>query len=348
MLRFLLTKLFKKREKMKGDDVKPFLDHLEDLRGTIFKMALTLVVAVSICFIWNSEISYLLQHPLRVNGLNPGDVLMAIDVIGPFMSSLTVSFYVGFSAAFPLMAYFLGQFVLPAMTDREKKYALPALVVGFALFLAGTAFCFYQIIPGVIKFLAEWSIKSNIKVQYAVGNYYKLVALMSVVFGLLCQIPVIMISLHGIGIVSYKWISSTRSYGYAGILVLCGVVSPAPDMLSLVMITLPIIFLYEVCIWVIYFLEKRKKPEDTSVALSVAPAAAAVAYGDSHSSPSTDNHAHSDPYYDDPSHYTDGHYHDDHYHREHPEPEPEKLPEEAPKPEDKPADKPAEGDKGRD
>ncbi len=323
MFRFLLTKLFSQREKMKGDDVKPFLEHLEDLRGTIFKMAATLVVAVSVSFIWNSQISDLLQYPLKVNGLVPADVLVAQDVIGPFMSSLTVSFYVGFAAAFPFLAFFLGQFVIPAMTDREKKYALPAIIVGFALFLGGAAFCFYEIVPGVIKFMADWSVKAHIKVQYAVGNYYKIVSLMCIIFGLLCQIPVVMISLHGVGIVTYKWISSTRTYGYTGILVLCGVVSPAPDVLSIVLITMPIIVLYEICIWVIYFLEKRKKPAEPAAIIAVAPIATSP-----YVEQSIEHH------YDDPSHYNDDHhYHDDHYHREHPEladepkPEPEVKPE---------------------
>ena len=314
MFRFLLTKLFSQREKMKGDDVKPFLEHLEDLRGTIFKMAATLVVAVSVSFIWNSQISDLLQYPLKVNGLVPADVLVAQDVIGPFMSSLTVSFYVGFAAAFPFLAFFLGQFVIPAMTDREKN---------FALFLGGAAFCFYEIVPGVIKFMADWSVKAHIKVQYAVGNYYKIVSLMCIIFGLLCQIPVVMISLHGVGIVTYKWISSTRTYGYTGILVLCGVVSPAPDVLSIVLITMPIIVLYEICIWVIYFLEKRKKPAEPAAIIAVAPIATSP-----YVEQSIEHH------YDDPSHYNDDHhYHDDHYHREHPEladepkPEPEVKPE---------------------
>ena len=345
MFRLLLSKLFTKREKMKGDDVKPFLDHLEDLRGTIFKMALTLVSAVAICFIWNKEIFYFLQRPLFVNGLNPQEVLVSQEVIGPFMASLSVSFYAGLIASFPLLIYFLGEFVMPAMTDKEKKYAMPAIIVGFILFVAGAAFCFYQIVPTMVKFLAQWGTERGIKTQYAVVNYFKLVTLMSLIFGLLCQIPVVMVSLHGIGIVTYEWIRNTRAYAYAGILVLCGVVSPAPDIPSLIMITLPIMALYEACIWVIFLLEKRKKPEVVSTLATVAPVAA-TPYGDVHS----DHHSghHDDPYHhddhahysDDPGHYNDGHYHDEHYHREHPElndkpaEEPEKKPEtESAKPE---------------
>ncbi len=347
MLRFLLTKLFTKREKMKGDDVKPFLDHLEDLRGTIFKMALTLVVAVSICYIWHKDVIHILQEPIIKAGFEPKKVLQLGGFTDAFMITLSISFYAGMVVAFPILIYFLGQFVLPAMTDKEKRMALPALIVGFILFLCGVTFAFKFIMPAVTKFMIGTAVDLDFLQNMQANSYFKTVALLCVIFGLLCQVPVVMVSLHGLGIISYAWIKSTRAYGYTSILVLCGIVSPTPDIPSLVLISLPIIGLYEVCIWVIYFLEKRKKPEDTSVAISVAPAAAAVAYGDSHSSPSTDSHAHSDPYYDDPSHYTDGHYHDDHYHREHPEPEPEKLPEEPAKIEEptKAEDKPSEGEK---
>ncbi len=333
MFRKLLGKLFEKREKMKGDDVKPFLDHLEDLRGTIFKMAAVLVSSVAVCFIWNKELFHFLQRPLFVNGLKPEEVLVSHDVVGPFMASLTVSFYAGLIIAMPLLIYFLGEFVLPAMTQREKKYAFPAIATGFVLFIAGAAFCFYQIVPAAVKFLSEWGLARGIKTQYAVGNYFKLVTLMSLVFGLLCQLPVVMVTLHGIGIITYEWIRNTRAYAYAGIVVLCGVVNPAPDIPSYVMLTLPIMALYEICIWVIFFLEKRKKPEEPPPpAVAVAPAAA-TQYGDAHSE------HHDDPYHhDDHDHYHDGHYHEDHYHHDHPEmnetpaAEPEKKADEEPKP----------------
>ena len=347
MFRFLLTKLFTKREKMKGEDVKPFLDHLEDLRGTLFKMALTMVSAVAVCFIWNRELFTFLQRPLRINGLNPDEVLVSQDVIGPLMASLSVSFYAGLVIAFPILIYFLGEFVLPAMTPKEKKYATPAISIGFVLFLAGAWFCFYHIVPTMVKFLSDWGIARGIKTQYAVMNYFKLVTLMSLVFGLLCQIPVVMVSLHGVGIITYEWIRSTRMYAYSSILVLCGVVSPAPDIPSLVMITMPIMALYEICIWVIYFIEKRRPKEIAEERPSIAPLAVTPYAA---AQPVTTEHEyHDDPYHHD-DHYNDGHYHDEHYKSEHPEayeepkPEPEVKAEEAPKPEPK-DEKPDEGAK---
>ncbi len=357
MIRFLLSKIFSNREKLKGDVIKPFLDHLEDLRWTIFKMAATLIAAMAICFTWHSEVFHFLQGPLRVNGLNPADVLVTQDVIAPFMSSLTLSFYAGIVVSFPVLLYFLGEFVLPAMTDRERKYTLPALGVGFLLFLGGAWFCFHYMVPAMIKFMAEYATKNGFKVQYGVGNYFKLVALMSIVFGLLCQIPVVMVALHGIGVISYQWIKTTRSYAYAGIVTLCFVVSPSPDIPSIVMFALPIMGLYELCIWVIWFLEKRRPVEPAEPPDKGGPSITAAATAP-YEPPA--NSGYDDPY-DHPDHYNDGHYHDEHYQREHseiadkpnetpetpPEVTTEPTPEPAPevKPEPKPEEKPPDGDK---
>lgn len=337
MFRFLLTKLFAKREKMQNEDVKPFLDHLEDLRGTLFKMAAALVTATLACGYWYQDIFKLLEWPLRLAGYDPHKVLFFGEFTGGFMIAITVSFYAGIVVSLPILMYFLGGFVMPAMTDKEKRYVVPALFAGFVLFLAGAAFCFSFIMPLATKFMVGFNSKLGAQEIVEAKSYFKTVALMAIVFGLLCQLPVVMITLHGIGIVSYQWIRSTRMYAYAGILTLCGVVSPTGDIPSLFMFSLPIMALHEACIWIIYFLEKRQKPPESTTVVSVAVAAAAMPYGDVRSD--HDSGHHSDPHHydepshlsDDPSHYNDGHYHDDHYHREHPELHDEAKPEPEPK-----------------
>jgi sec-independent protein translocase protein TatC len=263
MLASLLKFVFKKREETiaaasvarrdeDGEVVKPFLDHLEDLRWTIVKVVATLVISMGACFYWHSEIFKFLQQPLLINGYNPKEVLVTDSIVGPFMTSLSLSLYAGIAVSFPFLMYFLGEFILPALTKKEKRYVLPAIGVGFVLFLGGAWFCFSYIAPSVVKFMAEFAIKNEQKVQYTVKSYYGFISMMCIAFGLLCQLPVVMITLNGIGVVSYKWIASTRSYAITGIFVLCAVVSPSPDIGSLLMFAVPLIGLYELCIWIIW------------------------------------------------------------------------------------------------
>jgi Sec-independent protein secretion pathway component TatC len=227
MLYGFLKKLFKKREQGSGPDengdvVKPFLDHLEDLRWTIVKMMVTLVVGMAACFVFAHDIVKFLQWPIHQAGIAvagstadlpappPSDVTDAKDVPAaprnvttslidrlvtknllskeegnellnqarheeslartrveirsptPFnaiMAAIQISFYAAITLTMPLLLYFLGEFVMPALTHKEKRYTIPALGVGFFLFLGGIAFCFTQVMPGMLKFLHAYTAK---------------------------------------------------------------------------------------------------------------------------------------------------------------------------------------------
>jgi len=266
MLHSLLKKIFEKREeggnKENGDVVKPFLDHLEDLRWTIIKMVIVLVIAMSVCFVFNHELFYFLEQPLIRAGLVPKEVLRSGTVVGPIMSAFQLAFYAGITLSFPILMYFLGEFVLPALTRKEKRYILPALLVGFALFLGGAAFCFWQILPMMIKWLSDFSLKNGVAVLYDMKDYFGFVAHLCIAFGLLCELPVVMVTLNAIGIVSYKWLSGTRAYALTGVLVLCAIISPTPDLATLFILAAPIMLLYEACIWIVYYLDKRRAKQN--------------------------------------------------------------------------------------
>jgi sec-independent protein translocase protein TatC len=261
MLYRFLKKLFEKREERKkedGDVVKPFLDHLEDLRWTIIKMAIVLVISMAVCFFFAHELFYFLEQPLILAGLVPKEVLRSGTVVGPIMSAFQLSFYAGITLSFPILMYFLGEFVLPALTRKEKRYILPALLVGFALFLGGAAFCFWRILPMMIKWLSDYSLKNGVAVLYDMKDYFGFVAHLCIAFGLLCELPVVMVTLNAIGVVNYKWLAGTRAYALTGVLVLCAIISPTPDLATLFILAAPIMLLYEACIWIVYYLDKRR------------------------------------------------------------------------------------------
>lgn len=260
----LLSKIFQKREegsgpKQDGDLVKPFLEHLEDLRWTIIKMVITLFVMMIVCFVFAHDLFKFLEMPLIWAGLVPKEVLRSGTVVGPIMSAIQLSFYSSLTLSFPILMYFLGEFVLPALTMKEKKYIMPALVVGFALFLGGAAFAFTSIIPGMIKWLSDYSLKNGVAVLYDMKDYFGFVAHLCIAFGLLCELPVVMVTLNAIGIVSYKWLASTRSYAMALILIMAAVISPTPDIATLFILSAPIMALYEICIWVVWYLDRKRE-----------------------------------------------------------------------------------------
>src|SRR5260370_6241049 len=131
-----LQDIFKLGERPESETSKPFVEHLEDLRWTIVKMSITLVIAMIICFAFRSTLVRVLQAPLRDVGSQIG-TLKALGITDSIVISFHLAFYAGIVLSFPLLLYFIAEFVLPALTAIEKRFVLPAIFVSFALFLLG-------------------------------------------------------------------------------------------------------------------------------------------------------------------------------------------------------------------
>jgi sec-independent protein translocase protein TatC len=254
---FLLKKLFKMRDASHSDEVKPFLDHLEDLRWTLLKMIITLVTTMLFAFGFRKDIAALLSHPLVAV---VGDIQNALITTSPIESvtmSFTLSFYTGIVVAFPILFYFLAAFILPALTLKEKRYVLPAVGVGFGLFLSGVVLCYLYVLPATLRWLHE-DASAFARPSWTIREYYGFVTHLMIAVGLLCELPVVMVTLGAIGIISYEWMKSTRLYGYAAALILAGIISPTPDIFMLIVFALPIAALYELSIWLVWLMERRR------------------------------------------------------------------------------------------
>jgi len=254
----LLKKLFKMREQSSDEAVKPFLDHLEDLRWTIMKIAITLVAGMTLCFTFRHEVFEVLQYPLLLAGMNPKDFLIVTALPEVITVAITISFYAALVLSFPVLLYFLAQFILPALTQKEKRVVFPALGVGFALFLLGAACCFFYILPPTIQWLGNEADKLGIRGAYKLREYCGFVTHFVIGFGLLAELPVVTVVLNRLGVLSYKWLASTRAYAFMLILILAMIISPTPDVMMMLILAAPIVVLYEFCIWLIWFMEKSR------------------------------------------------------------------------------------------
>src|SRR5216110_3803196 len=146
-----LRDIFKFRDLPDSETSKPFLEHLEELRWTIVKMALTLGAAMIVCFAFRSTLVRVLQAPLHDVGSQIG-TLKALGITDSIVISFHLAFYAGIVVSFPLLLYFLAQFVLPALTAVEKRFLLPAIFVSFGLFLTGVLTAYYWLLPKTILF----------------------------------------------------------------------------------------------------------------------------------------------------------------------------------------------------
>lgn len=378
---FLLKKFFQLREKAHSDHEKPFLEHLEDLRICVSRIALTLLVAFILCFafhqhlfkvmqlpidrVWEDQIRQTLptqekEAPRPVNAetwqaaklieraasalheseratffksldnedlvfhvrmvaltravrelpesardgfiealeLNEesSEQLLAlikkspnpnIDVRGnlsqmsalkpteTFMLSMKLSFFAAIVISFPLLLMFILQFVLPGLHKHERRVLWPAMSIGFGLFLTGVLFAYFIVLPLALDFFQGWGDKMGVANDWRIGEYITFATQFTLLFGLSFELPVVVMALVKIGLLTYTTMSNTRSYAILGIFVAAAIITPTPDALTLSLMAGPMILLYEICIWLAWFDERKARKREEAEELERAERRAA-------------------------------------------------------------------------
>src|SRR5207245_9339186 len=232
-----LRDIFKFREVPESETSKPFLEHLEELRWMIVKMAITLASAMIVCFTFRSTLVRILQAPLRDVGSQIG-TLKALGITDSIVISFHLAFYAGIVVSFPLLLYFIAEFVLPALTAVEKRFLLPAIVGSFGLFLLGVVVCYAWLLPKTILFFFRDTQSLGWAPTWTVQQYYSFVTKFVLGFGLAFELPVVVLALVYFGLVTYKFIAGTWPYAIVLIFVLAGLIGLMPGLLSLVAIWL--------------------------------------------------------------------------------------------------------------
>lgn len=252
----VFDRFFKLREE--GDHAKPFLQHLEELRWMFIKMALTLFVSMGASLYFQRDLVNILQRPLHQIDPTLVSRLQNLGVTDPFTIAFQLAFYAGLVISFPLLLFYAAQFIVPALTRKEMKYIFPAIAIGFGLFLAGVCFAYFWVVPQTLEFFFNYSKSLNWVPTWTVREYFSFVTQMTISLGLAFELPVAVLVLVSIGILSYEFLSKTRPYAYVLVLVLAAVIAPTPDLLTFLSLGLPMCFLYEICIWIAWVIDRRR------------------------------------------------------------------------------------------
>jgi sec-independent protein translocase protein TatC len=253
-----LRDIFKFRELPESETSKPFLEHLEDLRWTIVKIAITLIAAMILCFAFRGTLVRIMQAPLHEIDQNLG-VLRALGITDSIVVSFHLAFYAGIVISFPLLLFFTAEFVLPALTVMEKKILFPAIGVSFALFLAGVLVCYFWLLPKTILFFFHDAESLGWAPAWTVQQYYSFVTRFTLGFGLAFELPVVVLVLVRFGLLTYEFMARTRPYAIVLIFILATIITPTPDVLTLIAMSLPMVVLYESCIWIAWFMKRRRE-----------------------------------------------------------------------------------------
>ncbi|MEO8206087.1 MAG: twin-arginine translocase subunit TatC [Chthoniobacterales bacterium] len=242
-----------------GDSAKPFLDHLEDLRTVLIKCLLTLGGFMVIGFIFRFQIAKFVQHPLVSAVPEGARNLQSLAVADAIMISFELAFYAGLIMAFPFLLFFLAEFILPGLTRAEKKAALPAALVGFALFIAGASFAYFGMLPPLLRWCYAQTVDMGWAPSWTVRDYYAIATQTIIGFGLAFELPVVIVLLAHIGLINTPQLRSFRPYALVLSFLLAGIIIQTTDLLVFVMVAMPIYLLYEISIIAAYFLIDKKK-----------------------------------------------------------------------------------------
>ncbi len=250
-----LQKFLKFRDER--DTPKPFLEHVEDLRGMVVRMALALGLCMILAFVFRGQLAAFVQAPLLA--VDPGrvDNLQSLGVADSMTISFKLAFYAGLVVSFPVLLYFLAEFVLPALSKKERRVVLLASIVGFGLFLGGAAFAFYAVLPAALEFFFQDAQMMQWRPTWTVGEYYSFTTQFVLAFGLAFELPVVVLALVKVGLLEHGQMQSTRPYAIVVIFLLAAVITPTPDIFTLILMGAPMVLLYEACIWIARWMERR-------------------------------------------------------------------------------------------
>ncbi|PTD24974.1 twin-arginine translocase subunit TatC [Sphingomonas fennica] len=240
------------------DDTKaPLLDHLIELRRRLLWSFAALGVAFALCLYFAKPIFAFLVQPLLKAGQGR---LIYTNIFEAFFVEIKVAFFSALMLAFPVVANQLWQFVAPGLYAKEKRALLPFLAFTPLLFIAGAAMAYYVAMPVALHFLLSYQGNIGGVSQEAlpgVGNYLDFVTKFIFGFGVAFLLPVLLMLLERAGIVTRTQLKSGRRYAIVGAFAVAAVLTP-PDVVSQLMLAIPLVLLYELALIAIWFTEKRR------------------------------------------------------------------------------------------
>jgi sec-independent protein translocase protein TatC len=272
------------KETPAGDEMT-FIEHLEELRWNVIRAVGAILVFTIIAFIFIEEIyDKIILAPSKpdfwtyrmlckiadftgAEGLciNKLDFeLQSREMAGQFTMALLSSVIIGLLFAFPYSFWEVWRFIKPGLKPAERKVSRGAVFYVTFLFLSGVFFGYYIVSPLAINFLANFQLDPRIKNQFDITSYVGLISVLTLACGLTFQLPVVAFVLSRIGFLNPRFMRQYRRHAFVVILILAAVITPSPDVLSQVLVALPLTLLYEISILVSAWVERTKK-EDAEI-----------------------------------------------------------------------------------
>ena len=232
-----------------------FLDHLEELRWHIVKSAVGLALAMILCAVFAEFIvQKVLLAPLLAVGLK-AQVLAPYGIVMLYIQAVLVC---GLVLSMPNTLYWLWKFVAPGLMPNERRYVSGIVGSTSFFFFAGCAFGYFILVPTALTFFANFGTE-NISLNIAVDRYITFLLALVLGTGLVFELPMVAYFLAKLGIISAAFMRKYRRHAYVVILLIAGIVTPTPDMVTQLLMASPMFVLYELSIFIVKVVYKKKE-----------------------------------------------------------------------------------------
>jgi len=236
------------------DKALGLLDHLGELRSVMIHSSIAALVATILCWFWSADLLDILIRPIHDQGIYftaPNEA---------FMTRLKISAVVGLFVVAPFIFFKVYGFILPGLYRRERKVVTPLLLATTVLFYTGVAFAFLVVIPQVMSFLLSFGTEA-LEPLIGVGPYFNFVSRLCLAFGLVFELPLLVLFLSVIGILDPRTLLRTWRYAIIIIVAMSAMLTP-PDVISQVMMAGPVLVLYLGSVLISIAVTSRRKKEN--------------------------------------------------------------------------------------
>ena len=230
-----------------------FWDHLEELRGSLFRMLAVFGVSVVGLFFFKGflfdDVILAPSRPdfflYRLLGADFSMTLVNIEVAAQFMIHMKITFICALIVTFPYLVYEIWRFVAPALYEKEKKAVKSAFLFASVLFYIGVAVGYSMVFPLMLNFFSGYQVSPDIPNTFSLTSYISMFTSMVMIFGIVFEFPTIALALSSLGLLTKDLLKSFRRHAICAVLIVAAVITPSGDPFSLLVVSVPLYMLYE-------------------------------------------------------------------------------------------------------
>lgn len=231
----------------------PFASHLVELRKRLIISIAAVAIGFAVSYNYSNELFIMLARPLP-----PNTSFAFTRLIEPFFTYLKVSLLTGIFLASPVLIYEIWAFIAPGLHENEKKWVLPVVFFSTALFMGGVLFGYFLVLPFGYSYFLSFS-SDTIKPMLSMDEYFSITTKFLLAFGLVFEMPLLILFLSLLGIVNAKMLSIYRKYAILAIFIIAAILTPTPDVFNQILMAVPMLMLYETGIILARIFGKTKR-----------------------------------------------------------------------------------------